>query len=505
MAPEPSNRYATATQMLADLDEFRKDPAILFDYNTPPTDVVTNMPKPPVVEEKPEVPTIAENKARVGSADTPARPARRTPGTQPDSGRRQVPPQRRRPRVDEEEARKNKITTIAIISCAAVMVVAIIIFLVVLLGSDTQVEVPNLVGRNYEFIDEKSLGFKVQYEEAYDDEVEAGKIISQDPPAGTKVVKGHGTVFVTVSKGPKVETIYMPDVTGKTKEEAKEELKKLPIQITYNPVVEQSHETVEAGKIIKTDPDMGAELSAKQTVTLYISTGPEVRPGTMPSVVGSTLADAQQRLDDQNLHLDIKVEEVFDDTVIKGNVISVEPAEGQEITTGMTVTIKVSKGPQVIVMPNYVNFEFDKARAELIEEGYKKEYMTRKDEYHPTIPEGVIIFQSVDAQTEIPVNQPIEFVVSKGPEPTGPAPTPVKKEHTVTFTTLPTTDCYIEVYDINNKLVAKEQVLANATGITVTIEGNYTGMQQFFYYFTTGTEEDGDHSLAGNFVVNFDE
>ena len=41
MGHEPGERYETATKMLADLDEFRKNPGILFDYNTPPLDAVT--------------------------------------------------------------------------------------------------------------------------------------------------------------------------------------------------------------------------------------------------------------------------------------------------------------------------------------------------------------------------------------------------------------------------------------------------------------------------------
>ena len=46
MALEIDDRYTTATQMLQDMDEFRKDPGILFDYNVPPIDAVIRMSKP---------------------------------------------------------------------------------------------------------------------------------------------------------------------------------------------------------------------------------------------------------------------------------------------------------------------------------------------------------------------------------------------------------------------------------------------------------------------------
>ena len=66
MAHETADRYTTATQMLGDMDEFRKNPAILFDYNTPPLEAVTKLPKPPLILDPvaPSKPTTAERVAR---------------------------------------------------------------------------------------------------------------------------------------------------------------------------------------------------------------------------------------------------------------------------------------------------------------------------------------------------------------------------------------------------------------------------------------------------------
>jgi serine/threonine-protein kinase len=241
MAHEPENRYASATQMLADLDEFRKDPAILFDYNIPPTDEVTNMPKPAAIEEEtPVVPLVAEEeeskesngdmpvmiprnraeqeeKTAVATAEPasapevvvipkPAQPKKRPPQQQPRQPQKRPPQQaapRRtaRDRYEEEEARRNKVTTIAIISCVLVMVVAIaiLLFMMFVKNGDTQVVVPDFVGKIYEQLDEKDYDFHIFHEEVFSDEVDAGKIVRQEPPAGTLINK-NGTVQVFISK-----------------------------------------------------------------------------------------------------------------------------------------------------------------------------------------------------------------------------------------------------------------------------------------------------------------
>ena len=495
MAHEPSGRYATATQMLADLDEFRKDPAILFDYNTPPTDEVTNMPKPAPIPEPPEVLTTAELKAREGNGEPPVRTPRQRPAAPPDNRRRQThPPRRNREDVDEEEAKRNKITTIAIISCAAVMVVAIVIFLIVLLGSSAEVQADNLVGRVYANLNKDRYEYSIKIDqEVYDDKYEAGLIISQTPAAGDPVVK-NGTVWVTVSLGPKVEPVYMPDVSGKTKDEAKNALNALSLQLNYK-IEEQNHDTVQVGKIIRTEPAVGTELSTKQEITLYISLGVEVKTSEMPSVVGQQWEVAEKILNSQKLDLVYEVIPTNSDDVAKDIVIRTDPAEKEDLTTGQTVKVYVSAGPKLFTMPNVMNLPYGDAFIVLQGLGYNVEKLERQEVYHNTAQVGQVIGQSVEEKQEISVNATIVLTVSKGPAQTKTI------EYLLLFEQVPETDCTVKVCDAEGRPVGIEtKVTAGTTGITVSLTG--AGVQRFSYYFATDDEGDIAYKF---FEVNFDE
>ena len=155
MAHDPADRYASATAMLYDMDEFRKVPSILFDYNVPPTDAVTQFKSNP--ERK--TPTTAERVAAGKAASGRRQPPRNTegkPARRPSEPQKSNPSKRRKDAYEEEETR-SKIATIAVIACSVVAVVAIVVFLIALLGSgannnDALISVPTLVGKNYDML-----------------------------------------------------------------------------------------------------------------------------------------------------------------------------------------------------------------------------------------------------------------------------------------------------------------------------------------------------------------
>jgi serine/threonine-protein kinase len=292
----------------------------------------------------------------------------------------------------------------------------------------------------------------------------------------------------------------MPDVQNKTKDEAKEELKKLGIQITYSEPVYEASETVEKDKVIRTDPPAGTELATKQIVTIYISSGKPIKTGTMPNVVGKEKKEAEQILKGLGLDLKVEIEEVNDNEVAKGLVILTDPEEGEEIKTGQTVTLQVSLGPKMFKMPALENLPYSEAYILLQELGYNMEMLDVKYENHDTIPQGTVMAQSVKAKEEISVNAVITLTVSNGPAAT--QPTPVTKDYTIVFATPPAEDCEIVIRDVNDNVVARMPVTAGTTQITVSLTD--TGVKKYAYYFVTGTEE-GDLPLAGEFEVNFDE
>ena len=386
MAHEISDRYVSATRMLSDMDEFRKNPSLLFDYNTPPLDAVTKMPPPlvlhepkpaakpePVSKPEPVVPVNLELKPRTGPTAAEKAAARRQGTTTSSQHRsREREAERRRRKAEESSSRA---ATIAIIVCSLVIVVALGILLYLAISGDwiskneELVTVPNLVGQEY--TDGMTVnGFTIKEQPAvYNDEIPKGQIIHQEPEGGEKVVKGS-TIYITVSLGPKEETVELYDLADIEVDRAVKILNdmSLDLEIIVDEKYEEYHATVAEGKVIRTDPPANTVLTVGQKVIIYVSKGPG--DGDMPDVVGKSLKNAKEIIDKKKLELVIVEEEIFDSELKKGYVVKTEPAAGSQVKAGQQVKVYVSKGPELKVMPNVVGMTPVDAIQKLEEEGF---------------------------------------------------------------------------------------------------------------------------------------
>ena len=459
MALDTADRYASAAQMLVDMDDFRKDPTMLFDYNLPPTDAVLGIGK-----------TAAATAAATGAPRTAAERAvsrstgskrtgqtgaqrgaaaagavarngdRRTSTTGRTSAQRSQEAQRRR---EEEEASRNRVAIIAIIICAVVAVLSIVIVLILWLGGNSEtnlIEIPKLIGEDYYSLEAyPDLQIKL-LDEVYDEEAPAGTILGQDPEAGTQVEPGR-MVFVTVSLGKEPKSGTMSDLTGYTLESAQSYLDRLNMELKVTPVQEYSDE-IEEGKIIRTEPAFGGSLEAGQEVKLYVSLGMEIRSGLMPNVLDIDEATAISRLENQNLKLNIITEPVFDSDIAVGNVVDTDPQRGDPLQTGQTVTLYISKGPETAQMPDLVNKDLEVAKSLLEYAGFGA---PKIDYQYSELEEGTVISQSEVKNTQVEITKVITLTVSKGPEPTEPPE--VTMDVTIDLKGYAsTTSCAVEVY-----------------------------------------------------------
>ena len=361
MAHEPESRYNSATKMLKDMDEFRKDPGILFDYNIPPLDEVIRINKPPLIL-NPEPATTAQKveKKKTGTET----PRRRTP----ESGKSHAARQR-----EAEEERRSNAATVAIIACSAVMVIAIVVFLVVLFSganAKTQlVDVPNLVGEVYEELPSYP-DFRVKLDKkVHDDTYPAGQIIDQNPVAGTQIEKNN-TIYVTVSLGEVPQIVKMPNVVDWELSQAERALNNLEMNLQIK-VEKIHHDEIAKGSVVRSEPEAETELIAGQEVTLYVSEGVEFKTGLMPNVVGDDKQSAIQVLKSQELDLQIVEEPVYDSVVEVGEVVRTDPEAGEELTTGQKITLYISKGPQLVELQNVVGLSVDKAVSILKGDGFE--------------------------------------------------------------------------------------------------------------------------------------
>lgn len=208
--------------------------------------------------------------------------------------------------------------------------------LVVSSSSGTR-EVPDVTGKTQ--AEAKTAltvaGFKlgIVTEEA-SDTVEEGKVISQDPLAGSNAEK-NTTVNIVISKGK--EQVDVPSLVGKSANEAGSICASLGLN--FNVSDRQYSSSVPEGQIISQNPS-GGKISKGSTINCVVSLGQD-NNAPIPSVTGSSEASARSAI--ENAGFSVEVTYNFSSTVPKGNVISQNPTGTAK--KGSTVTLVVSLGP----------------------------------------------------------------------------------------------------------------------------------------------------------------
>ncbi len=244
-----------------------------------------------------------------------------------------------------------KVLTIII----AIILIPIICFFgaqaVLNIGSVKDVPLPNFVNMTREQAEQTATeaGLQLEISEEYSSDVEAGKVISQDPAyLDGYTVKENSTVKIVVSKGENIKIV--PKVIGETVDSATELLKAEELEIE---VVEEASSTVEAGIIIRQDPEADSELNAGETVTVYVSTG--TKQITMVDVLGDKESDAKQRLTELGFEVNVEYDE--DTTKEDGVVLEQSINSGTTVDDGTEVTLTVNKIEQLKDATVHINLK----------------------------------------------------------------------------------------------------------------------------------------------------
>ena len=204
-------------------------------------------------------------------------------------------------------------------------------------GKGRDVKLPNFVSMTEEEAKAKAneSSLSLQIEEQYDRNVEAGKVISQDPVyMENYMIKENSIVKVVISKGTDIKKV--PKVVGLEYEEAKDKIEEQSLNVEK---VEESSDKVEAGYVIRQDPEQDSEANSGETVKVYVSTGAKMI--TMENVVGSKEADAKTKLTKKGFEVDVVYEE--DTSKDDGIVLKQSIDIGKEVKDGSKVTLTVNK------------------------------------------------------------------------------------------------------------------------------------------------------------------
>lgn len=302
MQKEPELRYQSASEMLKDIDEFKQNPDVVFEYKYFNEDGTTKYFDRPNVHAKEEA-------------------------------------------TSKEKQKKKGAYTLNILAgvaaaCVILAGVALFFFFKSLGQRTPDVLLPNLTGKTVEEAQAEvpDVTIVISAKES-SSKFDVNQIISQDP-GENMTVKAGSEVKVVVSTG--METVPMPNLVNKPIAEAREALSGYEID-----EIRRTDSTIAAGNVISTTPKAGENLNAGDTVTIYVSLGSADLPATVPNLEGLTEVTARNKLTVAGLSLG-EVKEVQSDKE-KGTVVRQSIAYGKRVTKGTKVDIEVSSGKSTSV------------------------------------------------------------------------------------------------------------------------------------------------------------
>ena len=390
MALDVKDRYASATEMLRDMEEFRKNPSIVFDYAPQEQPARPTIPIPPAPISTAE--RVVMQKTGVRPAQEPGRSSPPQPRKRSEAsgkGRAQEPQRRKQPRSRADE--RSRVATAAIVVCSAVAVISICVFLAALfngalLNQEKElVEVPNLVGSFFSddlSVTYEDFTFRFQPQE-YSDQYQKGQIMRQEPVGGSRVVKGT-EIVLTVSMGEEPQAKVMENLVGVTQEEARSFLENqgfLPL------VRNETSSLYDAGVVIRTEPSAGTELTPGQTVKLWVSIGPEVILQKMPDVLGMDL-DIALRVLDQVGFKNIRTREVSDGNT-PGAVVYQSVKKDEEIDITTEILLEYTAMPKAAEPPTE-----EETQQEPVSKFVTFDLPVREEPYDLTIyREGILVME----------------------------------------------------------------------------------------------------------------
>lgn len=312
MQKDPANRYQNAADMIYDVDEFKKDPHISFDYHY-------------LVEDSP---------ARYISAVN----------------------QTRKLREEQEREKSPVIPVLTGIAMAFVLVAIVMVWLVLdesgLFSANSQGsgQVPNFIGMDYrEVVANPEYSYTFLTEWVFSDEYDQNIVVNQNPKAD-KNAYNNARITLTISKGP--ERLLVPDFVGYSYDEYSQ----MCVSLGLVPVkVEVFDDDVVKGEIIGTTPAPRSDISEGDTVQIYISQGVKPSELTMPNCVNMLYSEAKVKLETLGI-TNTKTKEVDSDKPA-GTIISQTPAEGTVLADeNVQVTFTISNGT---APKNTVELEID--------------------------------------------------------------------------------------------------------------------------------------------------
>jgi beta-lactam-binding protein with PASTA domain len=240
---------------------------------------------------------------------------------------------------------------------------------------------------------------------------DVGTVIQQDPPPGKKE-QGSS---VTLQIGRSASSVKIPDVKGKTKDEAARTLAEAGLVASQDEVTEDTTDAKLVGKVTNTNPGIGVEVAKGTTVKLVV--GKQPAQVDVPNVVGQDFNSAKTNLENEGF----KVTRTDVDSDQPTDIVTAQ--NPKKARPGSTITLQVSKGqqqdPNQIVMPNLVGQNEAAARQALRNLGWDGELKVEADDTNDPTKLNEVAEQDVQPGTKIAKNQTVNVRVFRTFRPGG--------------------------------------------------------------------------------------
>lgn len=316
MEKNPAQRFPSAADMLEDIERFRRNPEMVFNYGD----------------------QVDHAYARGTSIyDT--------------AGSRQQDYNDNYEYEEEYVRSKNGAKASMVVTgiVAAVVVVGLVVGGIFLWNyfrnntdtSSDEVIVPTFTGMIYETEikdNAEYADFEFEIVEGNQPSQPAGVVLNQNPQAGMTVKRGK-TITLTVNGGT-LEQVVVEDVTGDSQQDAYDTLEALGLSPRIQAV---SDDETAVGYVVRTDPAAGSTVASGSSITIFVSSGPAEEQVTVPNVVGSSLSTAESDLEANGL---VRGSVSYDDESDQpeGTVLSSDPEGGTRVSEGSAVNLVVSSG-----------------------------------------------------------------------------------------------------------------------------------------------------------------
>lgn len=320
MQKDTAQRYQSALDMLNDIERFRLNPSIVFEYkyfvDSEPTKYVGSLNK---------------------------KSANRNSGYNDSYSKKSESEEYMIDEfADEDENEKPKTAQSVLKGVGLALILCLLVFgsLALFRGcssaSAQDVDIPNYVGKQLAQVQsENGNKFVLVYENDFDENQELGVILSQDPEAGSKKVKEGSTITLTVNSTD--NEVKAPYILNESEADAIKAIqaRNLTPEILY---IADTETTV--GYVADVYPKAGVEVNIGSTIYVFVSKGAVEDMVTIEDVTGYSYTMAKQKLEEKGLLVEYKYDN--ESTKPKDEVIQQTPLQGGSVQKGYTVYLILS-------------------------------------------------------------------------------------------------------------------------------------------------------------------